>query len=370
MKTLCAKTRMDTALCGCNPCETTVTQNEGPDYAALIHNGADLNHTVFPPLVQLVDGVIPEGYTVVAGAPKAGKSWFSLALCLAAASGGLVLGGIRVQRRDVLYLALEDGHRRIQARARDLLDGKQIPERFKYVLQVPKGDAVALIRHWLDGLTDPAAAVVVIDTAQKIRPPSRPGVPIYEADYDFGTSLKQVSDAYPGVSLIAVTHTRKAVSADFVEAVSGSNGFTGAADSIVVLYRARNSQEGTLSVTSRDGREGVYKVERSGAAWTLVGKTLDDASQAAEEFTVSDGLGDLGKQILAFVARHPDCSPSQIKAAMPDAAPGNVEQTLKRLTDSGRLVKPARGKYRHPVLSVVPDSDSINFDLLEQQLDQ
>jgi hypothetical protein len=43
----------------------------------------------FPPIPWLVDGVIPgEGLTLLAGAPKVGKSWLTLQLALAVSSGG------------------------------------------------------------------------------------------------------------------------------------------------------------------------------------------------------------------------------------------------------------------------------------------
>lgn len=372
MKRLCAKTRMDTDLCGCNPCETTISGEEETDYAELIYCGDDLNDKVIPPLVQLVEGLIPEGSVVLAGAPKVGKSWFSLDLCLNAAAGGRFLGGIQVPERDVLYLALEDGHRRIQSRARQLLGRRRIPRRFKYVLRVPKADAVGLINHWLTTLEDPSTAVVVIDTGQKIRPPSRAGVSVYEQDYDFGSVLKTITESHPGMVCIVVTHTRKAGSADFVEQVTGSNGFTGAADTILVLQRERTSEEGTLSVTSRDGREGVYRIERAGSSWVLSGGDLDRAAQAAEQSFLADGLGDLARDILGYVAAHPDSSPAEIKKVLPDTTPGAVDKALKRLHDSGRLIKTGRGRYRHPTLHVVPQTDDdldLDLDNLGKELD-
>ena len=81
-----------------------------------VRTGEWLDQQVFPPLTYAIPGVIPEGFTVVAGAPKVGKSWFILSLCLAVASGGRALGALTVDQRKVLYLALEDGDRRLQER--------------------------------------------------------------------------------------------------------------------------------------------------------------------------------------------------------------------------------------------------------------
>ena len=68
---------------------------------------------------------------MLVGPPKIGKSWFVLTVGLAAAFGGKVLGSR--QPRPVLYLALEDGDRRLQDRCRKLLRGDPIPAEFEYL---------------------------------------------------------------------------------------------------------------------------------------------------------------------------------------------------------------------------------------------
>mgnify|MGYP003779546527 CR=1 FL=1 len=70
----------------------------------------------FPPLEYVVPGLIPEGLTLLAAAPKIGKSWLVLGLGIACASGGYAFGQLPVDRRPVLYLALEDGQRRLRRR--------------------------------------------------------------------------------------------------------------------------------------------------------------------------------------------------------------------------------------------------------------
>src|SRR5262249_58141949 len=61
-----------------------------------------------------VEGILPEGVTVLAGKPKLGKSWLALNVALAVAGGGVALGAVRVEGGLVLYLALEDTRRRLQ----------------------------------------------------------------------------------------------------------------------------------------------------------------------------------------------------------------------------------------------------------------
>jgi RecA-family ATPase len=57
-----------------------------------IRNGSWLDEQVFADPTWVVPGVLPEGCCVLTGHPKFGKSFLVLAIALAAASGGGVLG--------------------------------------------------------------------------------------------------------------------------------------------------------------------------------------------------------------------------------------------------------------------------------------
>ncbi len=78
-----------------------------------IVSAAELLATEFPDPRWAVPGLIPEGATVLAARPKIGKSWLMLATAIAVASGGRALGHVPCPPGDVLYLALEDTHRRL-----------------------------------------------------------------------------------------------------------------------------------------------------------------------------------------------------------------------------------------------------------------
>lgn len=54
-----------------------------------VRNGAWLNDQVFPPLQWVVPGLVAEGFGLVVGPPKLGKSWFVLGLALSAACGAV-----------------------------------------------------------------------------------------------------------------------------------------------------------------------------------------------------------------------------------------------------------------------------------------
>src|SRR5690606_26311894 len=72
--------------------DTSDTPSQNADLLAGIRTGGWLDAQTFPPLRYAVPGVIPEGFTLLVGAPKAGKSYLALALLLACSSGGVALG--------------------------------------------------------------------------------------------------------------------------------------------------------------------------------------------------------------------------------------------------------------------------------------
>jgi hypothetical protein len=139
----------------------------------------------------VVDGLLPEGVTLLAGKPKKGKSWMVLGMGIAIASGGYVLGEISVVGGDVLYLALEDNKRRLRSRINKLLGDRAAPKRLHISLEWPKlheGGAEQL-DAWLTAY--PNARMVIIDTLTKVRKPAT-GRAVYQEDY---TALEAVMNS-------------------------------------------------------------------------------------------------------------------------------------------------------------------------------
>ena len=81
----------------------------------------DLQNRTYDPTSFLVDELIPEGLHILAGAPKIGKSWLALWLCLCV-SQGQPLWNFETTQGEVLYLSLEDSFQRIQTRLFDLTE--------------------------------------------------------------------------------------------------------------------------------------------------------------------------------------------------------------------------------------------------------
>jgi RecA-family ATPase len=308
-----------------------------------VRDGTWLDGQTFPALRYAVDGLLPEGFSMLIGPPKAGKSWLALDVLLSVAAGGYALGKLpTAPPRRVLYLALEDGDRRMQDRCRTLLGNQRpIPEKFHYLTAIEPGMILATISAFL--LLYPDTALIVIDTLGKVMPPALPGESAYARDYRVAGALKRAADAHPGLAVTAIHHDRKAASEDFIDSVSGTHGLAGAADTIVVLARKRQATEAVLMVTGRDVPEAEYALTLDGGRWVLDGADLAEAATIAQQRDDSASLGDKSVAILAFVREHPDgCGAKDVTAKFG----ADAYQYLKRLEERGDLVKPKRGFYR------------------------
>lgn len=318
---------------------------------ARIFNADWLMEQSFPPIQYVVPGIIPEGMTLLVAAPKIGKSWLVLGLALEISIGGEAFGAIPTgDPRPVLYLALEDGPRRLQSRIRTLAPSS-ISDKLQFLTAVPDGQVTEIIGTFLTQHAgeDP---VVILDTLGKVMPSSSNTKTQYAADYDFLGALKGTCDAVPGSSLVIVHHTRKMSGDDFLDAVSGTQGIAGSADTVLVLRRDRQEQQAMLHVTSRDAREGEYAVSLGkNGSWTLVGGSIADASQAAQTAKQTEGVGDRMAEVVTLVGRYSDGIRAQDVATLLGLETNTASKYLSRAFDAGRISKTGRGVYT-PVGSV------------------
>jgi hypothetical protein len=314
-------------------------------------NASDLMKQEFPPAVEVVPGMITAGLNLIVAPPKAGKSWLMLDLALAAASGGNFLGSLPISKRPVLYMALEDGFRRLQRRMRTMGWGDDAPKGLDFLIQAEEGRSPTdTIRDFVT-VNEKHSPLVVLDTLGKVKPlyPKKSaGESDYEREYRLMAELKQAVDGVDGASLVVVHHTRKdTATGDFVDSVSGTNGLAGAADSIIALVRERGQSQGTLKVTSRDASEGEYSVAFDGehGRWSLAGGSLPEAMRTAHTGRLVDGLGESLTDIIECVNRHPEgVTPLQVSQEL-EMPQNRVRRYLRRAVESERVSNQKRGVY-------------------------
>ena len=239
--------------------------------------------TVLPPTKFVVDRLLPEGLHILAGAPKVGKSWLALWLCLCVAKGEPVWD-FAVTKGTVLYLCLEDSLTRIQNRLFQITEDAPDTLHFATLAGSIGCGLEDQLKNFL--AEHPGTALVVIDTLQKVRQPGENANP-YASDYRDITALKRLADDY-GIAILLIHHLRKMNDEDPLNMISGTTGISGATDSSFVLKeRKRGSGEATLYCTGRDieYRELPLRFQKDTHTWVLTEPMAEDAPGVDPEVT-------------------------------------------------------------------------------------
>ena len=200
----------------------------------------------------IIEGVLYPGTYLLAGAPKIGKS-FLVAQLAYHVSTGKELWGYQVRQGTVLYLALEDDHRRLQERMYRMF-GTDSSEKLFFATcakQIGNGLEEQLKKFMQE---HPDTKLVILDTLQKIREVGNEKNS-YAKDYEIIGKLKQITDE-SGCCFLLVHHTRKQQADDKFDMISGTNGLLGSADGAFMLVKEkRTDQTATLDVSGRDQKD-------------------------------------------------------------------------------------------------------------------
>ena len=238
-----------------------------------------LQRAPYSPVPFLVDELIPEGLHILAGAPKIGKSWLALWLCLCV-SQGQPLWNFATTQGEVLYLSLEDSYRRIQSRLFDLTDDAPPTLYFAIMADTLKRGLEQQIEQFLT--EHPTTKLVVIDTLQRVRSTGNDSN-LYANDYQDIGLLKKLADNQH-IAILLIHHLRKLHDDDPMNMISGSTGLSGAADSTFVLQKSsRLANIASLHCTGRDIADRTLKLEfgEEDHIWKLLedSKTCSAASK-------------------------------------------------------------------------------------------
>lgn len=202
--------------------------------------------TVYKPIEFVVDGLIAQGLYILAGAPKVGKSWLSLDICLSIAKGEKVLKH-ETKCGTTLYLCLEDSFERIQKRLYELTDEPTDKLHFVIMSDSIGNGLEEQIEDFKSQHSD--LKIVFIDTLQMIRESAENS---YGSDYKELSVLKSLADKLE-IAIVLVHHTRKCFDSDPFNMISGSTGLSGCVDGSMVLVESkRGSRTAKLHCVGRD----------------------------------------------------------------------------------------------------------------------
>jgi hypothetical protein len=260
---------------------------------------------------------LPHGFTLLAGAPKAGKSTFMEWLAFEVGATA-----------PVLYLALEYSLPMLLARFGWMASQSNI--RLFHESQFPKMDAGGYDRlnRLLERLSP---SLTVIDTLAKIK---RPGADKgYEGETEAMSELKELFATHD-LSCVCIHHTRKASVHDNAEdpfdRILGSTALAAVPDNLMVLLG-----DGGQTVLHTKGRLVASSVKRFRFADNRF--ELDESPGA--EFK---GRADRKAEILEFLKEGPA---TQVEMADElGIEKGNLSKICKSLADHRRIVRDGRGK--------------------------
>jgi hypothetical protein len=288
----------------------------------------ELEHMRLPEPRWAINNLIPEGLTIMAGRPKVGKSWLALIWAITKSKPTRTFGFNPGKQGKVLYIGLEDSKRRLQKRIRKIMEYAEdpnFPDDLLYYIEFPRVDRGGIEN--LEALLQihPDISVVIIDTLGKFKPVSNTKQ-IYDADVEYLSRLHRLAHTYH-IALILIHHTRKAISDDWVDDISGTTGVAGTADTLMLLQKqSRGAINAILNCSGRDVTEREIALRSEDQVWFMIGDAAEVAkTQKRQE--VINAVVTLGPASAQEIADH-----LQINRT-------TIAMRLSRMVEDGELVR-------------------------------
>lgn len=252
----------------------------------------------------MVSSLVPMGLHILGGAPKTGKSWLMLWLCLCV-SKGEYLWNYQCRKGTALYLCLEDSYERIQSRLLDITEDAPNNLFFSIMANSLQDGLTEQVEHFLG--EHPDTNLIVIDTLQNIRGEIN-NSNLYANDYRELTVLRDIAYRHK-IAILCVHHLRKMKDVDPMNMLSGTTGLSGVVDTVFILDREqRTDSRATLFCTGRDIKSQKFGLELDSAThiWKLVSdsavdevKLIDPVIQIVADFLIlsSDGFTGTATQL-------------------------------------------------------------------------
>lgn len=209
----------------------------------------ELFESVYRSKPAIVENLIYPGTYILAGAPKVGKSFLVAQIAYHIATGQR-LWDYEVKQSTVLYLALEDDHRRLQKRMNRMFGVDGTANLYFAITAKKLGEGLEdQLEEFIN--LHPDTRLIIIDTLQKIRQGNGDSYS-YANDYECVGNLKKFADQKE-ICLLIVHHTRKQQASDKFDMISGTTGILGCADGAFVLQKERRTDSSaTLDIVGRD----------------------------------------------------------------------------------------------------------------------
>jgi hypothetical protein len=301
------------------------------------------------PVRWIIPKLISEGFGYIAAKPGTGKTWMLLQWAVALASGGRVFGSIQVEKRTVLFLALEDSEASLQERIKMVCktDG-HVPENL--ILYTEDDGWKALDDGGLlqleNAILEHEPALVIIDTLTAVAPDIPRGSNPYKGEYRSFIPVRHLADRYH-VAIIGSWHFNKAGKTDVLEMVNGSIGLPAVSINRIGLVREPDAVEARLKAHCKRGAEADWMLSFDVVTcqWALLGDTRD--VKASNE----------RKQVLTFLEEQGQATFKQL-LEVTEMPYNNLIQLIQSMRKDEQIKRVAKGEY---ALIAQHDRDSTNM---------
>lgn len=278
----------------------------------------DLLNQPPPQPEHIVENLLTPGLTILAAAPKSGKSTFLTYLLANISRGTGIFLTRKVKKSKVLYMGLEDGVARFYKRLEEFSSkdvfGGDIPLTDFLITTETEKTGSDFVEELKSEIKKMDFKVVVIDILHKIfDPKKRFG---YAAQYDIMATLQKCAEE-TGTAIIVVHHTNKRAKSGLAS-ISGTQGLTAAADNIFIMNKSTESWADSYLILSVEGRD------------------ID-----AQEIWLEYNLSDMGYVELP----HPPLSPNRINNLKNIADLRSKGQSQAQIAQALNISQPTVSRY-------------------------
>ena len=261
---------------------------------------AELLDAKLPEPKWAIPDLVPEGLTLLGGRPKVGKSWLALQMAHAIGTGGMFFGK-HVERGNVLYVALEDGPRRLQDRIR------------KYA--IPRDALLSFERTWKplqgEGMTQLFEEIirneyrlVVVDTLTRaFRGLDQNDQPLIN---EVMSNLQRLCQDHH-LAMVFNDHVGKPKGflSDPIDDIMNSTIKTAVADQVLALYKEQGKATAALKGRGRDTEDVdlILRWDPLTCCWQSEGQA-GQLQLTGERKELLDALEELGRSQAPGVAKY------------------------------------------------------------------
>jgi archaellum biogenesis ATPase FlaH/5S rRNA maturation endonuclease (ribonuclease M5) len=278
-----------------------------------IIDAAALASLQLPPLEFLCDKILPStGLAMLAGPPKAGKSW--QVLCMAK--------DILQAGKSVFYIAAEDNNRRLQERIKKVFmtppKGLQCHVGLSQDEAIPRGEKALVYLEEINAHFKPSC--IIIDTVECVLNPSQNNKNYDVSVSEYAAIRKLASEQK--IAILVVHHTKKKteVSQSPLEQILGSTGITATVETILVMENVVGKKDRKLHVNGKDVDQNEFYLAWNGAGFRF----CEDAEVAS--------LGPAQFEVLELIKKNPRVPQAKI-VSLTGKDQGQISKILNGLQE-------------------------------------